>query len=361
MPDLPAELWINILARLSTKELVRLTCVSKEWNDTIQDPQLAITQFQRSIKTKSHPTIFIIPYSPIMSCYFSLNFFDDTRSGKLLRIKLPWQHPPLVRDIIFGNCNGLVCMRDGACFLLWNPSIRKFKRIPSSPFSILWYQNSYGGFGYDSVNDDYKLVSFMDCGTYCLVHMYSLKSRTWKRIQDLPLKKFVVHSMGVFLKGTLHWLMRHETDDETMIIGTLDLVSEEFCQFTLPIHMFHGDISDKNSIRFNLVVVEGYLCIYRKECGSRAWIMREYGVAESWTMLYSLDNNWIDGCKPLMLSSCGKMVLLQDSHYLVWYDLRNGKRKTVRIDGMILFGFHDDMPKCFDAIISVGSIHHLQS
>ncbi|ONI16360.1 hypothetical protein PRUPE_3G094200 [Prunus persica] len=241
MPDLPAELWINILARLSTKELVRLTCVSKEWNDTIQDPQLAIMQFQRSIKTKSHPTIFIIPYSPIMSCYFSLNFFNDT---------------------------------------------------------------TYGGFGYDSVNDDYKLVSFMDCGTYCLVHMYSLKSRTWKRIQDLPLKKFVVHSMGVFLKGTLHWLMHHEIDDEPIIIGTLDLVSEEFCQFTLPIHMFHGDISDKNSIRFNLVVVEGYLCIYRKECGSTAWIMREYGVAESWTMLYSIDNNWIDGCKPLMLSSC---------------------------------------------------------
>ncbi|CAL9010730.1 unnamed protein product, partial [Prunus brigantina] len=128
MPDLPAELWINILACLSTKELVQLTCVSKEWNDTIQDPHLAITQFQRSIKTKSHPTIFMIPYSPIMSCYFSLKFFDDTKSGKLLRIKLPWQHPPLVRDISSATVMVWFACAIVHAFFYGTRPLRNFKR-----------------------------------------------------------------------------------------------------------------------------------------------------------------------------------------------------------------------------------------
>ncbi|KAI5337516.1 hypothetical protein L3X38_016787 [Prunus dulcis] len=39
----------------------------------------------------------------------------------------PKDLPLLTRDLIFGYCNGLVCIQNGEGFLLWNPSIQKFK------------------------------------------------------------------------------------------------------------------------------------------------------------------------------------------------------------------------------------------
>ncbi|CAL2246001.1 unnamed protein product [Prunus armeniaca] len=175
---------------------------------------------------------------------------------------------------------------DGEGFLLWNPSIQKLKRISSSPSSIHCHEDSYGGFGYDSVNDDYKL-------------------------------------------GALHWLVHHETDDERMIILTLDLASEDISELPIPFHMFPDLISLKSRTSdladlISLVVMGGYLCIYLVECRRKALIMREYGVAESWTKFYSFDK-WVYDYKPLMLSSCGKMVLFEeDSSHLAWYDLQNG-------------------------------------
>ncbi|KAL6286022.1 hypothetical protein ACE6H2_010412 [Prunus campanulata] len=357
MPCLLAELLIDIVTRLSPKDLVSFMCVSKEWKATIQDPQFAISHLQRSIKTKSHPIILLIPSTP-MSCYFSLKFSDsDTTSGKVLKIKLPWEQPLLTRDLIFGYCNGLVCIHDGEGFLLWNPSIHKFKRIPSSPSSIHGHEDSYGGFGYDSVNDDYKLVSFLQFHPPYEVHVYSLKSDAWKIIQAFCPEDFVLHSNGVFLKGALHWLVHHETDDERMIILTLDLSSEDFSKFPVPFHMFPDLISLKSGTSdladlISLVMMGGYLCIYLVECRSKALIMKEYKVVESWTKFYSFDK-WVYDYKPLMLSSCGKMVLFEeDSSRLAWYDLENGTRKPVRIYGM---------PEIFDTITSVGSIHLLGS
>ncbi|BFG24767.1 hypothetical protein CerSpe_110410 [Prunus speciosa] len=336
MRDLAAEVFMDILARLSSKDLVRSTCVSKEWKATIEDPQLAKTHLQRSIKTKSHPTILIIPSNPIVNCV-SINFSDtDMTYGKRLIIEQPWQHPPrLTSDKIFGYFNGLVCMHYGAGFGLWNPSIQKFKRIPSSPFSMFRFAKIHGGFGYDSVNVDYKLVGFVHLNTFCAVHSYSLKSGAWKSIQDLPLKGLVFDSHGVFLKRSLHWLTLQEIDGERMLnILTFDLASEEFCKIPLPVHIFPALISDPvcGWPSYSLVVVGGYLCIYLRETESRvkAWIMREYGVAESWSMLYSFDVQ-VHNSKPLLLSSCGKMVLLEENYSrLVWYDLQNGTRKMVQ-------------------------------
>ncbi|CAL8133164.1 unnamed protein product [Prunus armeniaca] len=319
MRDLPAKVFVDIFAHLSPKDLVRSTCVSKEWKATIEDPQLAKSHLQRSIKTKSHPTILIISSNPIVN-YVSLNFSDtDMTYVKRLIIEQPWQHPPrLTSDKIFGYFNGLVCMHYGAGFGLWNPSIQKFKRIPSSPFSMFRFAKIHGGFG--SVNVDYKLVSFVHLNTFCAVHSYSLKSGAWKSIQDLPLKGLVFDSQGVFLQRALHWLMLQETDGERMLnILTFDLASEEFCKFPLPVHIFPAPLSDPvcRWPIYSLVVVGG-----------------------------------VHNCKPLLLSSCGKMVLLEENYgRLVWYDLQNRTRKMVQ----------STMAQSFYTIICEESIHLLGS
>ncbi|KAM3249611.1 hypothetical protein BC332_06528 [Capsicum chinense] len=83
---------------------------------------------------------------------------------------------------IVGSVNGLICLAiEENDLFIWNPSIRKFKKLPDSrPMLRCGYYFMYG-FGYDKVYDDYKVVGifciFGSGGSYDVeVKMYSLKS-----------------------------------------------------------------------------------------------------------------------------------------------------------------------------------------
>ena len=59
------------------------------------------------------------------------------------------------------SCNGIMCLADYRSFkfkdvYLWNPSIRKFKRLLDTCLTQL--RPVRLGFGYDSQNNDYKVV-----------------------------------------------------------------------------------------------------------------------------------------------------------------------------------------------------------
>ena len=60
-----------------------------------------------------------------------------------------------------GSCNGILCFINynapgfnvSNVVYLWNPSIRKFKRLPDNQFPIMTF-----GIGYGSQNNDFKVV-----------------------------------------------------------------------------------------------------------------------------------------------------------------------------------------------------------
>ena len=64
---------------------------------------------------------------------------------------------------LVGSCNGLLCLTDSwryslgnNAIYLWNPSIRKYKRLPGTCLS---YSDCFElGFVYDFQNNDYKVV-----------------------------------------------------------------------------------------------------------------------------------------------------------------------------------------------------------
>ena len=68
-----------------------------------------------------------------------------------------------------GSANGLVCATKIMMneFFVFNPSTRKSRKIPSAPAdfprSFHRTETSLCGFGYDSVNDDYKIVKIAEC------------------------------------------------------------------------------------------------------------------------------------------------------------------------------------------------------
>ncbi|ONI26433.1 hypothetical protein PRUPE_1G024400 [Prunus persica] len=286
MSTLPPELILDILLRLPPKDLIRSLCVSK-------------------------------------AC-------DNNTSGTAVKAEKPFKFPDAydVLRLSGHSVHGLFCIhsKDGRYIALWNPSIQKLKKIPLPTFGPSyseWFskrkRNHLYGLGYDSVNDDYKLVGMVVDDRSVQVQIYSLKSNSWKRIQNGPL--FSNISLGrpriMFCNGAMSWLIvNNEVDGNRYIIQTLNLAT---IIRTVSLEVLGGCLC---------------LCVY-VPTGHAVWIMKEYGVTESWTLLYCLENEAVPSgvgyfSKPLVLSKNGEMVLTHNGRGFFWYDLRNKSFKQVQ-------------------------------
>ncbi|XP_030936239.1 F-box protein At4g22390-like [Quercus lobata] len=117
---------------------------------------------------------------------------------------------------LVGSCNGILRVADHRKFAimdvyLWNPSIRKFKRLPDTCLTQL--RTVRLGFGYDSQNNDYKVVRISwTCAKPMPppeVEVYSLSSASWKRV-ELGIScrpKFNFTLTFPFVSGHLHWMI----------------------------------------------------------------------------------------------------------------------------------------------------------
>nr|XP_008391526.2 F-box protein CPR1-like [Malus domestica] len=350
----PPELLFEILVLLPPKDLIRCMCVSKAWNAYIRDGRFTKRHLQRSINTNSTRTILFSLWGTIYpKDFFLMALSDDDLFSTAVEV---WQ--PLVERrgwseiSILGSCNGAVCIKstENAEIALWNPSIQKFKRIPFTP-SV---SSPQYGFGYDSTNDDYKLVEIEKISTpysvdvskwswenisngswpYCVtltyeVHVYSLKSNLWKKIQSMPSKGLELVSKIQFSKGALNWVM---ANNNMSIILTLDLATEKYGEFYSPVN----GILD---ISIELEVLGGYLCVCIHNYNNSEfgiWLMKEYGARESWTLLYSSISHICNRYKPLVFSKNGEMVLVQSESHpgFRWFDLEEEIDEYTETRGM---------------------------
>ncbi|KAG4186000.1 hypothetical protein ERO13_A08G015400v2 [Gossypium hirsutum] len=157
MATLPHEMTIEILLRLSVKDLLRFKCVSKPWCSSIDDPDFIKLHLFHSVKTNTNHSLIL------RHCeyhFFSVNY-DSLKTTQRLNHPLGEQKTPIK---ILGSCNGLLALiDDNGRIFLWNPSTRKSQVLPSSEIefsspSIFFPRSTYCGFGYDPISDDYKLV-----------------------------------------------------------------------------------------------------------------------------------------------------------------------------------------------------------
>ncbi|XP_009355013.2 F-box protein CPR1-like [Pyrus x bretschneideri] len=364
MSDFPPEILFDILSRLPPKDLIRFLCVSKAWNALIRHHRFIEAHLQRSIQTNSFRTILLESkddYRP--SNFFSSAFDDSETFGPVVEIELPLKCPDDYTEILGCSINGVVCVHNGMRknLALWNPSIQKFKKIPLPTFEIELQASLYGvpeyGFGYDSANHDYKILAIVnfdwtdDATMSSQVSLYSLKFNSWKRIPKLPCDGFYVQSWDVvFLDGAMSCLMR-ESDSEKYRckIVALDLASEKYMEFGTPV------VDEDDNLMMSLKVLGGSLCIcvHHYFANSDIWIMKEYGVTKSWTLLYSFEKGGMPHVgfgKPLVFSKNGEMVVLvyvERTTVVFRCDLKKKRAKQVRICGL---------PTSFDGTICAGSL-----
>ncbi|KAF7133063.1 hypothetical protein RHSIM_Rhsim09G0024700 [Rhododendron simsii] len=131
----------------------------------------------------------------------------------LAELKMPWKSGGVE---ICGSFNGVLLLDIGDGICLWNPSIRMYQKIspPRCTRSSITY-----ALGYDSINDDFKVVGFVTRTAArdvlsmppfisdgpCTVHVFSSKLSSWKSIGDFDYPCCLC-GPGSVLNGAPHWI-----------------------------------------------------------------------------------------------------------------------------------------------------------
>ncbi|MBA0679156.1 hypothetical protein Goari_010945, partial [Gossypium aridum] len=219
--------------------------------------------------------------------------------------------------------------------------------------------STYYGFGYDSVSDDYKLVRIVqllgakDEYFHSEAKVYSLRSNSWRRIKDFCFYLISYGQLGFLANNVLHLLAFKTPESRKRDLVGFDLRSEEFSLVELPDSM-GGDICLTSTYReTNNFVVD-------------VWIMKEYGVKQSWFKLISWKEPYFMPCSIVALlvafSKDGDDVLFFIGYKwfnwgrridsFVWYDLGSQVVEDVVIRGI---------PTSFDVNLYVDSLVPLNS
>ncbi|KAL6220935.1 hypothetical protein ACLB2K_008688 [Fragaria x ananassa] len=302
---LPEEVVEQILHCLPPKAIVKCTLVSKSWMSLIKSTDLIHTHLRRTVQT-IHRTghhlrlLRSVDVEQNHRDMFSLHW-ESPDFGEYTQLESPFRFitndkeetiPRFDVDDVVGTYNGLICLADyDFLCLIWNPSIRKCVVLPRTTATkkkdLTRVIKSFG-FGYDSKNKDYKVLRILSDG-FREFEVYSLARGTWKSLSDVPID-FMPFHCGVSLEE------RHVCVNDAL----------QWCKIV-------GQ--DPTSSGFFM------------------WVMNEYGVEESWTMLFNVRLVGFT-YEPLSLTTNGEVVLKRDfGDEPIWVDLNRNYAKGFGMKG----------------------------
>ncbi|KAM7511442.1 hypothetical protein LguiB_010317 [Lonicera macranthoides] len=294
---LPHEIMVVILCRLPVKSLLQFKSVCKLWYSLISSPQFVKMHLNQGFRQRERIMLSSNPYKVVNPVYF----MDCSGFYPLERIDFPLTDTGCTH-LVYGSCNGLVLIiayRNSKIFL-WNPFMRECREIPSLPNKpISNCRPMYYGLGYDSSTCDYKLVLFIFDHVFASSFesfVFSLKANRWKKkigTCEYNSGNYYTNPATV-VNGALHWVMLdcsvHSKCCHCKVVY-FDLADEKLKDMPLP------DLGMGLGIEaLHLGVLGEYLCILRLERNrvSRyacVWVMKEYGVGESWTNVLNFTYN----------------------------------------------------------------------
>ncbi|KAI3435444.1 Peptidase A1 domain-containing protein [Psidium guajava] len=322
-PKLPLDVVIEILKRLPVESLLRCRCVSRSWRSAIDDPRFVALHLNHSALDASNWYLLCMnlwhPVQRLCSLFSNESLTLPSKS----QIEIPFVTPPDCH-IVDGSCNGLICITE--IFIhgyveikttyLWNLFTRKHKAVPRSSLEQQSLLVSTG-FGFDARSNDYKIVRIFyvlkDNGGFRpkkrrkritpQVEIYSLTTDSWRSLER-QVPTLCRGDRAVFLNGNLHWFgynfdgLGNEAGYRSSIV-LFDVAGEVFDEMALPEEMPRQDADDY--LIMSMAVLNDSLAVIVSVSGTVAdpephfvcsiwvWVMREYGVPESWTKLYSFE------------------------------------------------------------------------
>ncbi|KAK1392517.1 F-box domain-containing protein [Heracleum sosnowskyi] len=283
---LPAEMIEEVLCRLPVKPL-RFRFVSKGWCFRIDNNAFAKKQLKNALACNAGVGLMINKFGGDKELY--LVGFDslDDESASILEIDDPLKS-------FFSDA--------------------EIARIPTEfPSSFSTSEQLICGFGYDDVNDDFKVVMIAECYVQfrgLIAMVYSLKINAWTRIQDVPSNLRFINIRGFFASGCLHWMTIEDRNNGKEIIVGFDLELQQFKDVPFPpIEATRAGFGERilDDLGEYLSILD---CV---DSQTDVWVMNYRGVQRSWYKTLSREDPEMIGTfrltKLFVFSRSGEDVL----------------------------------------------------
>ncbi|KAK6143792.1 hypothetical protein DH2020_024140 [Rehmannia glutinosa] len=367
--ELPVPIIHDILSRLPVTTILRCRCVSKSFLKLLKDPYFSKIHLARAPTLTTtlilqenlgkSGSLHFVPFNLSESTLPSCSSDDqniqsyDSISGLPSLTKLNAELGFVTQRLsLVGSCNGLLCLffnsspLERPFYSICNPILGECIKLPRlatvAPFHM--YSN-HSGFGYCPRMKQYKVISFMYLTSFnsfnsidskrMVAHVHTLGSDSWRRIENTPCPK--LNSFDPFLNGALHWIT--DSDRPSELITSFDLEEEKFENVPPPPHFNLRYVNKVSWI--NIGVLRGCLCIcyIYEDVEFVVWVMREYGVKESWTKEFSIDMKFYcklqveDLHRPIKFFGNGDLWFISSSDSLVSFSPQKRTFKELRSIG----------------------------
>ncbi|VFQ87306.1 unnamed protein product [Cuscuta campestris] len=336
--EIPSDLLWEILGRVSIKTCLACKLVCKEWYRMIINPEFS------SFRRHCIPSRFTIVLHDGLGARWGFNFcmlelekalnVDDSGNcvmgvHDLIRFEKPNIYLSTTISYVMSHCNGVLCfvstkgdyivckLLTGQCVKLQN--LHKHRN-----------QNQSSDIGHVELGcfpvsgQSKALILLWDKAKNTQVaKIQTLGNGEWRTVGNAPLK---IRRGGRFVNGSSHW-HRHTLK----CIWCFHFGKEKFSEMPLPDDVINGLYG--KGIQ-ELSVFDSCLCF---GCSSKGgveidiWVMKEYGVKESWVRQFVIvTNNW---CVPLAHMDKGNLFVrnvFNNEFYL--YDPQTQVLKRVEIE-----------------------------
>ncbi|OIT39436.1 PREDICTED: F-box protein CPR30-like [Nicotiana attenuata] len=351
---LPEDLVYCILLRFPVKSLMRFKCISQVWYHFIQSTTFINLHLNRTTSVEDEFILFKYSIKEDAEEFKNVLSFLSGHDDDALN--------PLFPDVdvsymasncsctffpLIGPCNGLIALTDSITTILINPATRNFRLLPPSPFGCPYgYHRSVEalGFVFDSIANDYKIVRLSEVFWDPLndypgpkeskVDIYDLSIDSWRELdcEQLPLIDRVPCA-ETFYKEAVHWF---GTIYLTMVILCFDVSTEVFRNMKMPRTFildnaqFPGLVILSESL--TLICYPNPSAIDHMQKVTHIWVMKEYGVSESWILKDIIRLPPIE--YPLDIWKNNLLLFQSKSGLLISYNLNSDEVKELKLNGV---------------------------
>nr|ABR18783.1 class S F-box protein [Nicotiana alata] len=350
---LPEDLVFCMLLRCPVKSLMRFKCISKVWYHFIQSTTFINLHLNRTTSVENEFILFKHSIKEDTGEFKNvLSFLSGHDNGAL---------NPLFPDIdvsymasncsctffpLIGPCNGLIALTDTITTILINPATRNFRLLPPSPFGC---PNGYHrsvealGFGFDSIANNYKVVRISEIfwnpvydypgPRESKVDVYDLSIDSWRELDhvQVPLIYWLPCSETLY-NEVVHWFA---STDLSLVILCFDMCTEIFRNIKMPDTFifdnaeFYGLVILSESL--TLICYPNPISINPIQELTHIWVMKEYGVSESWFLKDTIRPPPIE--RPLDVWKNNIILFESKSGLLVSYKLNSNEVEELKLHG----------------------------
>jgi F-box interacting protein len=367
--QLPQDLQIDILVRLPVKSLLRFQCVSKSWKSLIRSPDFISMHTNHNESTDNYAhlvqgCLYRDGNEEEIECFRSKLHQFDNSFREFQKIEFPSQTRDGFLDVVL-DCKGLLLLTTYLPsvwtvlngyrfrrFILWNPAARLTMTLPTPCIDIpnsnylYYYYNCAHGFGFDDKSNDYKVLRIVyGHNGRTMAELFKLRTGAWETISVIDDFRYVVVSGAsrAFVNGATHWIGYHSKFENEMVVLLFHMSEEEFRVMKVPDVLTRTDFSSIS------LVVSGGLLSVMQNYDSRdhddlsgpgysccIWLMKEYGVIESWSKQCTIDLRDRGGLWETISFRNKRVLLLIESRSkkLVLYDPKTNRFLNLGIRNM---------------------------